>query len=300
MTKLSKRYGWRILKLSARILLLVAAGRLPLPETSAQGTPGGQVGWDQQAAAQYLDARIDLWFERATDLKTGPAKTTCISCHTVVPYLLARPVLRKAMHVNEPTVQEVKLLKEIALRVETYPEHESMSDAKHGGERATEAVLNALVLARQDAFEKPPHLSAVAQKAFQQLWETQSADGAWDWMNFGEEPDETADARYNGAALAAIAIGTAPGLLESQDLVGYVDKLRSYLNGKFGEQNVYRRTWMLLASSRLDGLLTRDQRELLMAELRSCQNSDGGWSLYRLGPWRWSGASAPSTSTLPT
>jgi hypothetical protein len=210
-----------------------------------------------------------------------------------VPYLLARPVLRKAMRAKEPTPQEVRLFTEMARRVETYPEHESMSDAKHGGERATEAVLNALALARQDAFEKRAHPSAVTQKAFQQLWETQSADGAWDWMNFGEEPDETGDARYNGAALAAIAVGMSPALLENHDTAGYVDKLRGYLNGKFGEQNLYRRTWMLLASSRLTGLLTREQRDSLIADLQAKQNSDGGWSLYKLGPWRWSNSSTP-------
>ncbi len=281
------------MKLLTSTAILIAVGSAATPTPTAHAQAEQQIGWDRQAAAQYLDARIDLWFERATELKTGEAKTTCVSCHTVVPYLLARPVLRKAMHVAESTPQEAKLLKEMALRIETYPEHESMSDAKHGGERATEAVLNALVLARQDALEKRPHPSATTQKAFGQLWETQSADGAWDWMNFGEEPDESADARYNGAALAAFAIGSATSRLESDDIVGFVDKLRRYLNGKFAEQNLYRRTWMLVASSRLSGLLTRDQRESLIAELRSRRNSDGGWSLYKLGPWRWSGAGDP-------
>jgi hypothetical protein len=276
-----------------RAVLFTAAATATMPTGHAQTIRDQQTGWDPQGAAQYLDARIDLWFERATELKTGQAKTSCISCHTVVPYLLARPVLRKAMHVNEPTPHESRLLKEMAARVETYPEHESMSDAKHGGERATEAVLNAVVLARQDAFEKLGHPGALTRMAFQQLWETQSADGSWDWMNFGEEPDETADARYNGAALAAIAVGTTPGLLENHDVDSYVDKLRGYLNGRFSEQNLYRRTWMLLASSRLNGLLTGAQRESLKAELRARQNTDGGWSLYKLGPWRWSNSSAP-------
>jgi hypothetical protein len=274
--------------------VLILAGAVTPPRSNAQEKQDRGNSWDREAAARYLDARIDLWFERATELKTGEGKTTCISCHTVVPYLLARPLLRRSMHVNEPTVQEVKLLQEMAQRVSTYPEHESMSDTRHGGERATEAVLNALVLARQDAFAKRPQLSPIAQKAFRQLWETQSADGAWDWMNFGEEPDETADARYNGAALAAIAVGTAPGLLESKDTAEYVDKLRSYLKDKFAEQNLYRRTWMLVASGRLNGLLTREQRDSLVAELRVRQNSDGGWSLYKLGPWRWSNPGVPA------
>lgn len=287
---MSKFAGTRV---SNCLLLLLAA--VLQPAAYAQNSLARENTWDRQGAAHYLDARIDLWFERATELKTGEGKTTCISCHTAMPYLLARPVLRKIMQVSEPTPQESRLLKEVALRVATYPEHESMSDRKHGGEQATEAVLNALVLAWQDGVEKRARPSAVTQKAFEQLWETQSADGAWDWMNFGEEPDETADARYNGAALAALAIGTAPSLLKNGDADAYVEKLRRYLADEFAHQNLYRRTWALAVSARLGGLLTAEQREALAREFRARQNADGGWSLYGLGPWRWSTASAPFT-----
>ena len=277
-------------RLSTSILITMMVGGATVPKAMAQVISDGQSGWDREAAAQYLDDRIDLWFERATQLKTGQGKTSCVSCHTVVPYLLARPALRKAMQRAQPTQQEVKLLKEIAQRVETYPDHESLSDAKHGGERGTEAVLNALVLVCQDAHDKRPQPSELTRKAFRQLWETQRADGVWDWMDFAQEPDESADAQYYGAALAAIAVGTAPSLLGDKevDTAGYVDKLRSYLNGRYAEQNLYRRAWMLLASTRLAGLLNREQVEGLVVELKNKQNSDGGWSLYRLGPWRWS------------
>src|SRR2546425_943181 len=129
----------------------IASAFASVPEAKAEAIPDGQSGWDREAAARYLDDRINLWVESATELRTGEGKTSCISCHTVVPYLLARPALRKAMQRGDPTQQEVKLLKEIAQRVETYPDHESLSDAKHGGERGTEAVLNALILARQDS-----------------------------------------------------------------------------------------------------------------------------------------------------
>ena len=50
---------------------------------------------------------------------------------------------------------------------------------------------------------------------------------------------------------------------------------------------------MLVASSRLAGLLNPERREELMSELKAKQNGDGGWSLYKLGSWRWSKASAP-------
>jgi hypothetical protein len=277
------------MKMTARILLSVAAGTAALTTASAEG-------WDKEAAARYLDSRMDLWFERASELKTGDAKTSCISCHTVLPYMLSRPVLRKTMQVIEPAPQERKLIKEIALRVETYPKHESMSDPKHGGERGTEAVLNAVMLAQWDAvamIRQEP--SALTQKAFQQLWETQSDDGAWDWMNFGEEPDETADARYYGAALAAFAVSRFPILVKSDEsgTASYLDRLRSYLKDRFDEQNLYRKTWSLFASARLTGVLTSKQQDSLIAELRAKQNPDGGWSLYKLGPWRWSNTTAP-------
>ena len=50
---------------------------------------------------------------------------------------------------------------------------------------------------------------------------------------------------------------------------------------------------MLLASSRLSGLLSREQISVLAASLEGKQNADGGWSLYSLGPWTWSKASPP-------
>jgi len=50
---------------------------------------------------------------------------------------------------------------------------------------------------------------------------------------------------------------------------------------------------MLLASSRLAGLLNQERREELIGELKAKQKGDGGWSLYGMGPWKWSKASSP-------
>src|SRR5262249_13869094 len=51
--------------------------------------------------------------------------------------------------------------------------------------------------------------------------------------------------------------------------------------------------WVLLASTRLSGLLTRAQREALVAEIEKRQQADGGWSLETLGAWRWSKTDEP-------
>ncbi len=255
----------------------------------------GQLDWDRPAAAKYLDERIDLWFGRATQLQTGEGKLACISCHTVVPYLLARPALRKAMQITAPTSQEARLLDNITRRVEACWSRASMSDAKHGGERGTEEVLTALILARHDADEGKPQASEITRKAFRQLWETQRSDGAWDWMDFAQEPDESAAARFYGAALAAVAVGTVPTLWGGAG--GYSTagegNLRTYLRKNYSRQNLYNRVWMLVASARWPGLLTQPECEELIAELKRKQNRDGGWSLWKLGPWRWSKAHPP-------
>ena len=255
----------------------------------------GQLDWDPPATAKYLDDRIDLWLGRASQLQTGDRKVACVSCHTVVPYLLARPALRKVMHITEPTSQEARLADNITRRVETCWQRATMSDAKHGGEQGTEEVLNALVLACRDADEGKPQASEIARKAFRQLWETQRPDGAWDWMDFAQEPDESAAARFYGAALAAVAVGTVPALWSGAG--GYSTasegKLRSYLRQNFSKQNLYNRIWMLLAAARWPGLLTQPECEELIGKLKQKQNRDGGWSLWELGPWRWSKANPP-------
>ncbi len=252
-------------------------------------------GWDCEKTATYLDGRLDLWFSRATKLRTGSEQTTCVSCHATFPYLLARPVLRQVMHLTNSTPQEAKLLADIVRRVDTYENRAPISAGKEIQSIGTEAILNALLLAMRDAREHLPQPSGSTRQALRQLWETQTADGAWEWLDFASEPTESASARYYGAALAALAVGTVPGASYAEDAktVRQVRRLTAYLNQNYASQSLHQKAWMLLASCRLNGLLRGSQREELIAELQRQQNADGGWSLYRLGPWRWSKTAPP-------
>ena len=258
------------------------------------GTAPEQPATWQTNAARYLDDRMDIWFVKSKKLHTADVQTSCVSCHTVAPYALARPALRKAAGLRTPAPQEERLLRETLLRVATYSTHEPLYKGKAEQSRGSEAVLNLLVLVGEVTPENQASLAEPLRKAFEELWAAQRPDGAWDWLDFANEPYESTDSVYYGAALAAFATGSADGYhsINETDSVG-IAKLKSYLRANYASQNLYNKTWLLLASARLVDLLNREEASALAAELRHKQNADGGWSLYKLGPWTWSKPSAP-------
>jgi len=199
------------MRLAITVVVSVLLMGLTASGLGSQGAAAEHGGWDREGAAKYLDERMDAWFANAKKLRTGQGVTTCVSCHTVVPYALSRPVLRRAMHVSTRTPQEVRLLEGVARRVETYDAHQPFYDGSEGKKtesRGTEAVLNALILSSADAERGRREPSEPTRKALRRLWETQRPDGAWEWLDFGLEPFESAGAAYYGATLAALAIGT--------------------------------------------------------------------------------------------
>ena len=252
----------------------------PIPQVSTvRNTP---TAWDQQAAAKYLDDRMDLWFQKASKLRTGQGTTSCASCHNTVPYALARPALRKAAGISQPTPQEAKLLDETLRRVDTYASHEQLVKGKDEQSRGTEAVLNLLILSGEDAHQNRQVPSGPTRKALEELWKEQRADGAWNWLDAGMEPYETSDSPYYGAALAAIAVGvTGYTGGTGENILGGVGKLRSHLKANYADQNLYSRAWMLLASTRLAGLLSREQTDALTASFRE---TECRWRLVPLRP----------------
>src|SRR5262245_29214487 len=245
--------------------------------TARRGTPrderAASAGWDREGAAKYLDERMELWFTTAKKLRTGQSETACVSCHTTIPYVLARPALRRAMGVSAATPLERRLVEETTRRVESYGDHQPLYDfneSKKTESRGTEAVLNALILASADAAQNRREPSEATQQAFDQMWKTQRPDGAWDWLDFGLEPFESVDGAYYGATLAALAIGIAPGSLNSHtaETRAGIERMRAYLKTKYGAQSNFNRLWLMLAATRLNDLMTKAQRESLIREIQ--------------------------------
>ncbi|MGC1483782.1 MAG: hypothetical protein WA789_08315, partial [Candidatus Acidiferrum sp.] len=149
---------------------------------------------------------------------------------------------------------------------------------------------NALILASDAA--RGGHLTDDTRTAFENMWAEQQTtgndQGAWRWLRFKNEPWEADDSGYYGAALAAVAVGTAPenyrAKLEIQD---NLKLLAEYLNREAVAQTSINRAVLLWASTKIPGLIDPQRQKALISELLSKQQADGGWSLSSLvGPWK--------------
>src|SRR5271165_6732762 len=67
--------------------------------------------WNPKAAATYLDQREGWWMTWPP--ATRDHGTFCVSCHTVLPYALARPALRAALGEDAPSEYERRLLESV-------------------------------------------------------------------------------------------------------------------------------------------------------------------------------------------
>jgi len=268
--------------------------------------------WDKTRASQYLDRRGEDWFKFDGAYRgQGASTTSCVSCHSLLPYALARPVLRRLSDESLPTKWETKILEQTKLRVSNWDRLDSarfqlfydFDDPKKTQSRGTESVLNALILSLDDRSQGRTEPSADTKKALAILWATQINEGqhkgSWEWLNFGLEPWESTEARFLGACLAAIAVGAAPGNGLANTDGGSrerLDCLRDYLKKNLGSQNLHNRAWMLWASAIMDGLLKPQEKDQLIAQILAKQQQSGGWSLASLGDFTHVELKAPVTT----
>lgn len=250
-------------------------------------------GWDAQAAQRYLDGR-EVWWQ-GWDRAQKDHGTYCISCHTQATYGLARPVLRRDLGDPAPSGAEQAMLASIEKRVRMWKEVEPFyPDSKYGPgkeveSRDAESVLNAVILSSYDA--RQGHLSDTTRTAFDNAWALQSKSGptagAWVWQNFHYTPWESPESEYHGAALMAMAVGHAPdNYRDDPGIAANLNALRGYLRSHYEVQPPLNKIIALWASARLPDLLTNEERSALIAELKSRQRDDGGWSLTDLGTWK--------------
>jgi squalene-hopene/tetraprenyl-beta-curcumene cyclase len=264
-----------------------------VPQAAPQGAHSESASWSPRVAAGYLDGRMDWWLKWPNAARDHD--TSCVSCHTALPYALARPALHAALGEHEMPEPERAMLAHVVKRVRMWNEVEPFYPDQTRGlpksseSRGTESVMNALVLATRDA--STGTLSEDTERAFANMWALQfkagDLKGGWAWLNFHYEPWESTESPYYGAALAALAVGTAPGGYASRPPIqDQLTLLRDYVTKGADKERLFNRLTALWASARLTGLLAADQQRAIAEAANALQQADGGWSTSALGSWK--------------
>ena len=222
--------------------------------------------WNPRLAADYLDARQKVWFEwpRAN----GGAKP-CISCHTGLTYLIARPALRKALGESEPTQYETGLLQSMRSRLD--------KRTPDGAALGVESVMAALFLRTPEAFDRMLAL---------QIREGPKA-GSWKWYMTDMDPWEEPESELFGAALGAMALADAPAeFRENPEVRERIAALSAYVRATVKGAPLQNRVAAAWASSKLPEVLDASTRQAIVREVLAKQQPDGGWDMESLGPWK--------------
>jgi squalene-hopene/tetraprenyl-beta-curcumene cyclase len=248
--------------------LFVAAAALTFAAGVAVTPVRSAGGWSPQLAAKYLDGRQQEWFGwKQAASPDGP----CVSCHTGMPYLLARPALRRELKEAQPTIYETGLLDRLRAHAGAKPA---------GGLQSVETIFAAMFVTDPDA----------QRRTFEQLFALQKKDGAlkggWQWFNANLDPWETPPQFRYGSALAALAIGSAPAAMrETSDAQEHVRALAEFLQNDVQSRPLHVRLAMLWATTKLPQVMSAAARQATIDEILQKQQPDGGWTLESLGPW---------------
>src|SRR5215813_3038561 len=71
--------------------------------------------WNARAAAGYLDGRMEWWLHWPNAARDHD--TACVSCHTALPYALARPALHSLLGEHEASSPERAMVAHVVKRV---------------------------------------------------------------------------------------------------------------------------------------------------------------------------------------
>jgi hypothetical protein len=185
------------------------------------------------------------------------------------------------------------MLDSVEKRVEHWSEMAPFySDASDGpgmtaASHATEAVLNAVILASYDA--QQGHLRPVTQTALNEAWALQETrgelSGAWKWQDFHLAPWESTESGYQGAALFMLKVESSPdNYADTPEAREHLARLQEYLEKHYAMQPLVNQLYVLWLTSKVTKLLTPAERNRLIEAIRGYQRADGGWSLSSLDP----------------
>ncbi len=213
-----------------------------------------------ELAAQSLDTTALHW------QKTQQ----CAACHTLPPYLMARPLLAAV----KPEPVEVRRFFEMIVEKGREGEPNLPKDA------VTAVVIQtATALAFHDRATSGK-LHPRTRQQLNRMWTLQRADGGWEWP-IRDTPPLKSDEHY-GAVLAAVAASAAPeNYSDSEPARTGLAGIRRFL-ADHPPWSLHQRAMLLWGTTQEADLITPQQKAQTVQDLVAVQQPDGGWSLAAL------------------
>jgi squalene-hopene/tetraprenyl-beta-curcumene cyclase len=256
----------------AALLGLLAVAGLAVPADKAPEYNPGPIKGDEPVAKGFSMAKAGQYLDHAGSKWTSNRK--CVTCHTNASMLWAKPALGGKASAEEQAVRAF------------FEGRAKNWDRGGKGDKPrsdADVVVTAGTLAVHDA-KTTGKLNATTRAALDRMWTIQKPTGEWDWIKCNWPPQEHDD--YFGAVFAAVGVGIAPdGYAATEKAKAGLEKLRAYLK-KTPAPTLHHKAWLLWAATKVEGLMTKDEREKTVKELRDLQKADGGWSLPSLGDWK--------------
>ncbi len=228
-----------------------------------------------EAAARYLDQASLTWQK----------KKKCVTCHTNMGYMMARPALGNVLEDSG----EVRAFFEDYRKVRWQKKGPSTNQGFWPIVVATGLVFNDL--------QTTGELNSVTRDVLDFLWTSQREDGSWRWPDCDYAPLEIDD--HYGVTLAALTVGIAPDDYANTPAAKEgIKKLTAYLK-KDPPKSLHHRAMLAWSSLRVEGIATEAERKETLTELLALQLPDGGWSTAGFLT-DWEGLVADDASPLKT
>jgi squalene-hopene/tetraprenyl-beta-curcumene cyclase len=223
-----------------------------------------------EKALSFLDAAALNWQK----------ERKCFTCHTNYAHLYARPLASA----DAPAAKEVRKFAEESIEKRW---------AETGPRWDAEVVATGAALAFNDA-ATTGKLHPLTRQALDRMWTVQRPDGGFTWIKCDWPPMESDD--HYGATLAAIAVGSAPeGYAQTEAAAAGIKKLKEYFQANPGP-TLHHRAMILWGATKLEGLLSADEKQAIVKQLSDLQKPDGGWALATLGDWKRGDGSPQDTA----
>ena len=208
-------------------------------------------------AADFLDGASLAWTR----------ERRCVTCHTNVPYMLARPRIAAG---NAIAIEEIRRFLE--KRVSHWEREAPNSDY--------DVFAAAMALAAHDS-ATTNKLHPATKTALDRSWTLQKEDGSFVWPKCAWPPMEHDD--YYGVVFVALAAGMAPEEYKKQEAAAKgLAKIRTWL-ASHPAPDLHHRAMLLWTSTKIDGILTDENKRLARVTIRDAQAADGSWNLPSLG-----------------